>query len=149
MKLFKNTSLAAAAVIGLMAAAAAPAFAGGNHGGGGNWSGSYTYGNTATFDYGAGGEATNDGAAYGGLSGAYSVTAKDVYGGGDAVADTNGPTGANAYSGSHFATTGASGALSAGYGAAAAGSYEAGNVVGGGMATVSQTWSQGYTPTQP
>jgi hypothetical protein len=142
MKLFKGTALASVSILGLMAALATPALAGGN------WSGTYSNGNTATFDYGAGGEATNDGAAYGGLSGAYSVSTKDVYGGGDATANTSGHghPAANAYSGSHFTTTGASGAVSVGWGGAAAGSTESGSVIGGGMATVGTSWSQSYGP---
>jgi hypothetical protein len=93
------------------------------------------------FDYGAGGEASNEGKAKGGWTSAGSVTTKKIYGGGDAVDTTGwGPRGADAYAGSHFATMGGSMALSMGRGHSGARTYEGGMVAGGGFADAYKTW---------
>ncbi len=100
-------------------------------------------GSTATFDYGAGGQANNNGMAQGDITGAYSVSGKDVYGGGDAWSNTGGGSGANAYAGSHFSTSGGSMALSGGWGNSAVATGEIGQVQGGGMAATNRTWNWG------
>lgn len=93
----------------------------------------------AGFDFGAGGEAVNEGEAWGGLTGVFSTTTKHVYGGGDASDSTNGHPKANAYAGAHFATQGGSIALSGGLGHSQAGTSEYGMIQGGGMANA---WKQ-------
>ena len=97
--------------------------------------------NTGYFNYGAGGQAVNEGHAVGDLTGAWSATTKDVYGGGDARAHAPGMRArANAYAGSHFTTSGGSVALSAGPGASFAGTSEMGQVQGGGNAIAGTMW---------
>ena len=108
------------------------------------WGCSGSFESTGTFNYGAGGEAENQGTSKGNYTFADSVTTKQVYGGGDATSTTayGGYSGADAYAGSHFTTEGISGAISMGHGHSKASSTEFGVISGGGMAStgVTRTW---------
>lgn len=106
--------------------------------------GSLTKTRESTFGFGAGGDAVNKGKASGDVSWADSVTTKKVYGGGDAVSNTNGSNGANAYSGSLMATHGSAGAKSFGTGSQSAGSNEYGMVGGGGGTTAGTSTGYSY-----
>jgi hypothetical protein len=113
--------------------------------------GSVTRTRESNYSFGSGGDAVNNGQATGDVAWAQSTTTKNVYGGGDAVSNTNSfkPNGANAYAGSHMATSGSAGASSAGNGNQYVGSSEVGSVYGGGGTSAGRTTTYGPTPTTP
>lgn len=100
----------------------------------------YCKSDSASFDYGAGGESSNEGSGYGDKSWAESDSTKDVDGGGSAYSSTEYGSSAQASSSSSFSTSGLSGARSAGRYSEAAGSSEEGSVLGGGMAQTGESW---------